>query len=360
MLITPEPLDALARRVEANWTAVSDDPDQWAPVMLGRYHLDHELGRGSFGVVISALDLENERDVAVKVFYAPGPRPGPYALPEARALVGLRHPNIITLHDYGREGPFEYLVFELVDGVNLGECMHALDWRETLELFVDAGHGLAAVHRAGLVHCDVKPSNILVGSDGRVVLADFGAARQRSSLDDGALPGGTRAYMPPERFLSGTADARGDQFALCVSIWEGLFGGRPWSDRKFEFEGVFAGVHAPIRGPLPAGMPVRVERTLRRGLAAQPSARYGSVDELLRALVSCSSRSAAWGTGLGRAVFDALTSGIIPCRRAGLGHVRTAHRSVAAQGGEARDPDGDLHASPVAARRRTWLRWAPW
>ena len=332
--VLASPLADLARAVAANWDMVRD-PDCWAPMTIGRYHLDFELGRGAFGVVFSGFDPAIERDVAIKVFYAPDSS-SDHARREARMLAGLCHPNIVTLHDYDREGELEYLVFELVDGDNLGECMRDLDWRETLALFIDAGRGLAAVHRAGLVHSDVKPSNILVSNDHHALLADFGSAfdlaRRRT---DERRPGGTHAYMAPEYFVNWSIDARADQFAFCMSVWEGLFGIRPWAEHEFEFEGVYSGVHEPNKLDTPTDLPGSVEQALRRGLSSKPGERFGTIDDLLQALIP-----AATGT-----IFDLQRNG--STHREGLRDGPSLNHTAT---GQASDLVGALPQRPMVPR----------
>lgn len=221
--ITGTRVDLLAGRVTELWAARMDASTD--AVVLGRYELDHVLGRGSHGVVFGAFDRALEREVAVKVLGAATERD---AIHEARALARVDHPNVVALHDIGRDGGFSYLVMTPVDGWTMSERMRAgLGWCAVVELFMQIGRGLAAVHRAGFVHGDVKPANMLVGRNGRAYLADFGLARPRGWREHGK-PGGTREYMAPERSAGENTDPCSDQYSFCVALWEALYGSRPW------------------------------------------------------------------------------------------------------------------------------------
>ena len=121
MSFLPSPLADLARAVAANWDMVRD-PDRWAPMTIGRYHLDFELGRGAFGVVFSGFDPAIERDVAIKVFYAPDSS-SDHARREARMLAGLCHPNIVKVIDSGCINDFYYLSMEMIEGTTLSRLI---------------------------------------------------------------------------------------------------------------------------------------------------------------------------------------------------------------------------------------------
>ncbi|HSN32502.1 MAG TPA: serine/threonine-protein kinase, partial [Ideonella sp.] len=149
--------------------------------MLGRYQIVEQLGEGGMGVVYRARDAELGRDVAVKLVTTSGASSDTLAtrlMREAQALAQLSHPNVVAVYDVGRVEDGVFLAMELVHGVT-GDAWikQRPGWREVLQLFRDAGRGLAAAHKVGLVHRDFKPANLILGSDGRVRVLDFGLAR---------------------------------------------------------------------------------------------------------------------------------------------------------------------------------------
>ncbi|MCA9677685.1 MAG: serine/threonine protein kinase, partial [Myxococcales bacterium] len=242
--------DDLARLVRA--PSVRPPPGRGAEI--GRYLVLDKVGEGGIGVVLSAYDPQLDRKVAIKLLrrdrrQAASTGGRERALTEARALARLVHPHIVAVHDAGLLDDEIYVVMELVDGTDLRGWLDAGSRvrDEILDVFVQAGEGLAAAHDAGLVHRDFKPDNVLVGKDGRVRVADFGLARV---LDAGTPSGapddrdaasagpvdltvtgafvGTPAYMAPEQIDAGRVDAAADVFAYCASLWEALFAARPF------------------------------------------------------------------------------------------------------------------------------------
>ncbi|HVV83390.1 MAG TPA: serine/threonine-protein kinase, partial [Kofleriaceae bacterium] len=161
------------------------------PARLGRFELRGKLGEGGMGVVFRALDHALEREVALKLVNAAGGADAQARLlREAQAMARVAHPNVVPIFDVGVEHEQVFLAMELVRGATLTAWLRAAPrgWQETLRLLVDAGRGLAAAHRAGLLHRDVKPDNILVGDDGRARIVDFGLAR--ADREGAAVAGG--------------------------------------------------------------------------------------------------------------------------------------------------------------------------
>ncbi len=274
---------------------------------LGRYLVIGQLGAGAMGVVYAAYDHELDRKLAIKLWHTSetasttGDVARTRLLREAQALARLAHPNVVGVHDVGTVDGEVFVAMEYVDGETLEHWLTRTPhrWPEILATFMAAGQGLAAAHAAGLVHRDFKPENVMVGRDGRVRVMDFGLARasgaggeqptrEDSPLDleltrTGGLLG-TPAYMPSEQFHGRTVDARSDQFAFCVALWEGLHGERPFAATTMAelITRVDAGeVSAVPRG---AAAPVWLRRVLLRGLKPDPKDRYEDMPALLAAL----------------------------------------------------------------------------
>jgi serine/threonine protein kinase len=241
---------------------------------LGRYVVLEWLGQGGMGVVYAAFDPELDRRVALKVLH---PDHGDERvstndtlLREAQALARVSHPNVVTVYDVGAHEGRVFLSMEYVRGETLAAWLgrEPRSWSVLLARFVDAARGLAAAHEAGLIHRDFKPSNVLIGVDGRVRVTDFGLACLAIS-DATTLPGarswkGTPAYMSPEQRRGERVDARSDQYSFCVALDEAL---------RSEL---------PARGESAA--PARVGAAIARGLSAKPSERFPSLDALIAAL----------------------------------------------------------------------------
>ena len=208
------------------------------PVRIDRFRVVGKLGAGGMGVVLSAVDEDLERPVAIKILANERMRSDSAEharlVREARALAKLSHPNVVQVYEVGEYEGGVFIAMELVRGTNLRQWLAAArrPLPAILERFLAAAHGLAAAHRVGVVHRDFKPSNALVGEDGRVRIADFGLARGplsagpireaaqvppsiNSTPDASAV--GTPAYMSPEQLRGDEVDARSDQFSFCVA-----------------------------------------------------------------------------------------------------------------------------------------------
>lgn len=275
------------------------------PAQIGRYRVLGTLGQGGVGVVYEGVDESLGRSVALKVLLDRAPDHTARFRREARAMSRLSHPNVAAVYEVQLADDAHYIAMELVRGQTLRQWLAAAprDCAEIIDVIQQAGAGLAAAHAAGLVHRDVKPDNVLVGDDGRVRLVDFGLAKHRSQIDDspaldpqvlareladagitrtGALMG-TPSYMAPEAFY-GDADAHSDQFALCVMLYEALYGQRPFEGETAE-QLLDATQNGRLRSwPQRADVPGALTRVLRRGLEAQGDRRYRSMPALLDAI----------------------------------------------------------------------------
>ncbi len=289
--------------------------------LVGRYVVLSHLGAGGMGVVYAAYDPELDRKVALKLLHA-AVGPGTAAslgrtrlLREAQALAKLSHPHVVAIHDVGTIDDRVWLAMEYVDGVTFGVWIarQRPRWAEALAVMRSVGEGLAAAHAAGLVHRDLKPDNIMVGRDGRVRVMDFGLARAAGNFEPEPAPVhptdpsaglgvltlpvtqvgavmGTPAYMSPEQWRGEPADARADQFSFCVTLWEAVYGVRPFVGDTMTnlVAAVLAGEpRAPPRG---TKVPSWLRRTLLRGLQTEPEGRFPSIDALLVALVEGAAR----------------------------------------------------------------------
>ncbi len=272
---------------------------------LGRYEVVGRVGAGGMGEVFAARDPELDRKVAVKVLHGAGTAAGRDRLRrEAQAMARLAHPNVIVVHDVGVSDDRLFVAMELIDGQTLRAWQRggARGWREVVAKMVAAGRGLAAAHRAGVVHRDFKADNVLLGSDGRVVVSDFGLARVGDRQDDEAPAesfapdgpasatvtgtiAGTPAYMAPEQHLGKRVGPAADQFSFCATLYEALWGQTPFVVGGEGVESAIAVgmeiVAGRVREPPGAGVPGWLRRAVLRGLKVDPDERHGSMAELV-------------------------------------------------------------------------------
>jgi len=251
------------------------------PMTLGRYTVRRRVGGGGAGVVYTAQDPKLDRVVAIKLLHSATDSAAVER--EARVLARLNHPHVVAVYDVGEHDGQAFIAMEYVPGPTLAGWLAAQvrTWKEIVDVFVAASLGLAAAHDAGLVHGDIKPTNIIVGSDGRVRVSDFGIARVRDDSgagDEDGVRSGTPAYMAPEQFGQGAADPRSDQFSLCVALYEALDQTRPFAgDSVAEIHASMRAGHV-LEGPMRA--PRWLGRIVRRGLSIEPADRYPSVAAL--------------------------------------------------------------------------------
>lgn len=278
---------------------------------LGRYVIIEPIGQGGMGTVYRAFDPELNRGIALKILSVKqvdsqaAARAKNRLIREAQALAQLSHPNVVAVHDVGTLDDDVFIAMELVRGKTLKEWMEdeKQSVKDTVAVLTDAGQGLSAAHKAGLVHRDFKPGNVIVGDDGRVRVLDFGLARvvdgeettddrpvdtdsgvissNESSSGSSASFGdtnridlsssstsnlllspltnvggvlGTPMYMAPEQHLGRKTDERTDQHAFCLVLYEALFGRRPFRGKTLE--SLKKRVLAQKYDPPPANSPV--------------------------------------------------------------------------------------------------------
>ncbi|HET9991658.1 MAG TPA: serine/threonine-protein kinase, partial [Kofleriaceae bacterium] len=274
-------------------TAPADFEAAWEDARIGRYMFRRVVGSGGMGVVVAAHDPELDREVAIKLVAAGDEADDARPLREAQTMARLSHPNVVQVYEMIRLGARTAIVMQLVEGEDLGAwyAREERSWRTALEVYSQAGRGLAAAHRAGIVHRDFKPSNVLIDRDGVVRVTDFGLARRATDDVTDAELAGTPAYMAPEQHRGAAVDARTDQWALGCAVFEAVYGRRPFTrtDRA-------ALADAVIRGeiePEPPGSPVprRIRAAIRRALSTDPDDRFASVEDFVAALAVRSRRA---------------------------------------------------------------------
>ena len=257
----------------------------------GRYEISGRIAQGGMAVVYSAFDTRLDRSVAVKVMHPALAADEEFVARfrrEAKAAARLSNPHVVAVTDQGQDGDVIFLVMELIDGQTLRELLREagrLDARQALEIMLPILDALAAAHRAGLVHRDVKPENVLVAVDGSVKVGDFGLARAVDASPLTATAGlllGTVAYLAPEQVARGVADARADVYACGVVLFELLTGHPPFqgtSALQVAYQHLNENVPAP--SSLVEGIPPAVDRLVAAATARDPADRPHDATALL-------------------------------------------------------------------------------
>ncbi|MFE5491719.1 protein kinase [Streptomyces virginiae] len=312
-------------------------------VLGGRYRLQGLIGAGGTADVFHGVDEVLGREVAVKVF-----RPGTDTVTadrfcdEARTLARLSHPALVTVYDAGRHGQGAFMVTELIRGVTLRTRMDAgpLSPVQVMRIGADISSAIDHVHAHGVIHHDVKPSNILLGEEGSPHLADFGLSRtvheHSHSAPDTLV--GTVAYMAPEQFLGEGASTASDIYALGVTLLEALTGRREYQGTPMEI----GTAHLLRRPHIPQGLPENLARLLERMTDQAPAARpdAAAVHQCLHDMAKPPRPRTPAGTTL---------------------NGTTTHRSHFLPAAAAAATDADAVRTPDpgrAARRRRPLRWS--
>jgi serine/threonine protein kinase len=334
--------------------ATIPEPDAPAPDLslptesqrIGRFMVLHKLGAGGMGVVYAAYDDALDRKVAIKIMYPRedgGGRPTTRLRREAQAMAKLSHPNVVQVFEVGEYEKRLFLAMEFVQGQTLDAWQGGDDagmddapapaqpqrraWREIVSMHLQAGHGLAAAHGAGLVHRDYKPSNVIVSQDGRARVLDFGLARQGDTSEhvaparpeqafadsisgpnpleqsvtmDGAILG-TPRYMSPEQINGQAIDARSDQFSFCVALFEALYGVNPFASPSLGARILRIMNNAVAPPPAETEVPAWVHAAVVRGLRREPDERWPSMEALLAALAQDPEENASSDSVLRRA-----------------------------------------------------------
>jgi serine/threonine-protein kinase len=267
-----------------------------SPILGNRYKIIEQLGTGGMAEVYQARDLMLERPVAVKVLrsdYSSEPGFQERFRHEARAAANLSHPNIVTIHDFGFDASQLYIVMEYIPGMTLKEMIQTrgrFTPEEAIPLMVQACAGMGYAHRAGLVHCDVKPHNMLVTPDLRLKVADFGIARALAGIqpeEKADTVWGSPLYFSPEQAAGFAPTPASDVYSLGVTFYEMLTSQTPFMSNRAD---TLAEMHRELtpRPPSlfnPAVSP-GLEQIVMKTLAKEPSARYRTADQLGRVLLN--------------------------------------------------------------------------
>lgn len=302
---TDRPIDPGDEQLTAVVTPASA-PSFEAPLVaagekFSRFVVLEEVGRGGMGRVLRAYDPKLQREVALKeVTHAGlGHDAARRLAAEARAMAKISHPNVVAVYDVADDGQGELvLVMEYVPGRTLRHWLREAEhpWSEVVQRLVLAGRGLAAAHAAELLHRDFKPANVLVGDDGSIKVTDFGLAKAAGDRSDPAaslaasnesgddlteagIVLGTPRYMAPEQHRGEALSPAVDQYAFCVTLWEGICGAPPFSGPRSAAD--------KLEGPPPwpaSTVPRAIGEAIRRGLAPRPADRWPSMNALLEAL----------------------------------------------------------------------------
>ncbi|MEI2267956.1 Stk1 family PASTA domain-containing Ser/Thr kinase [Microbacterium sp. No. 7] len=258
----------------------------------GRYRVRGRIARGGMATVYVATDLRLERRVALKVMHGHLSDDTVFQnrfIQEARSAARLADPHVVNVFDQGQDGEMAYLVMEYLPGITLRELLREqkrLTLPQTITIMDAILSGLSAAHRAGIVHRDVKPENVLLAEDGRIKIGDFGLARATSAnTATGQMLLGTIAYLAPELVTRGTADARSDIYALGIMLYEMLSGEQPY---KGEQPMQIAYQHATHSVPRPsvknAGVPEQLDELVLWATERSPEDRPTDAREMLERL----------------------------------------------------------------------------
>ncbi len=258
-----------------------------------RYRVDALIGRGGMADVYRGADVVLDRDVAIKVLTERDDGERDRFLREARSMARLNHRNVVAVYDAGRDDGWSYIVMELVEGRTLGTVpAHELTVHTAIRHYIEVLEALSYAHENDVVHRDVKPANVMVLPSGAVKVMDFGLARRTSDMSSATTAGeivGTIAYLPPERFLGKTADARSDLYSVGVMLYETFTGTLPFkSDTDDLVAVIFGHVNEPPPPPrsVNRAVPPEIEHVILKLIEKEPDRRYQTAHEVIAELRS--------------------------------------------------------------------------
>ncbi|MCW5876143.1 MAG: serine/threonine protein kinase [Anaerolineales bacterium] len=261
-----------------------------------RYQLENDLGKGGMATVYRGRDLMLERDVAIKLLredYSKDPAFRERFRQEAKAAANLSHTNIVTVHDFGFDEDHLFIVMEYVPGTDLNSLIKQrgrYSLEEGIPLVIQACKGIGYAHRAGLVHCDIKPHNFLVTPQGRLKVTDFGIARALASIhpdEEAEVVWGSPQYFAPEQAGGGAPSPASDVYSLGVIMYQ-MFTGRLPFTAKDAAELAREHQTRPAQPPMQLNpqIPPTLNEIMLKVLSKEPSARYRTADQLGRVLLT--------------------------------------------------------------------------
>jgi serine/threonine-protein kinase len=268
-------------------------------LLNNRYQIEGRIGSGGMAEVYRARDLMLERTVAVKLLredFSDDPSFRERFKQEAKAAANLSHPNIVTIHDFGFDDKQIFIVMEYIPGTDLKTILESrgkLNVEETLRLIIQACAGVGYAHRAGLIHCDIKPHNMIVTPDQRLKVTDFGIARALASIHPQEVNNvvwGSPQYFSPEQAAGHPPSPASDVYGLGVVLYEMLTGRLPFIANTAAELSRMHRLVAPIPpSQLNPLIPPNLEQACLKVLSKEPSARYRTADQFGRVLISLSS-----------------------------------------------------------------------
>lgn len=265
-------------------------------ILGGRYQIISRLGRGGMANVFRAKDLNLQREVAIKIMHdqlIEDPSFQASFLREARAAANLSHPNIVTIFDFGHDGQRYFLVMEYIPGTDLKTLVRRkkqLEIIEAVDLMIQICAGVGYAHRAGLIHCDLKPQNVLITADGRAKITDFGIARALATIsadEQADIVWGSPIYFAPEQAAGGPPSPASDVYALGVTLFEMLAGRPPFqADDPVKLSEMHQTTPPPSLRVFAPEVPDTLEQIVNKVLSKEPSARYRTADQFGRVLTT--------------------------------------------------------------------------
>jgi eukaryotic-like serine/threonine-protein kinase len=332
----------------------------------GRYRLLERIGSGGMAAVYRAQDLKLGRFVAVKMLHESLTSDEGFLIRfqrEAHSAANLTHPNIVTVHDIGQEEHRHYIVLEYVEGDTLKQLIRDfaatgqfLPINRSLDLVIQICNGIGYAHRANLIHCDLKPQNVLVTRDDRVKVADFGIARAISEasqhLGDSQV-WGTPHYFSPEQASGYSPTAASDVYAIGVILFELLTGRLPFiADSPTAIALKHLQEAPPSVIEFNPGVPRQLDDIVQKVMAKEPSARYSTAGQLGRILSAYRERSMA-DTG---PVYPAITrqGGAVTVRQPGSGAATAV--AVTPSPAPIAEQNTQFHQRPAASEQDTPIR----
>lgn len=265
-------------------------------ILNDRYQLDKQLGEGGMAIVYQASDLMLERTIAVKILRKDFSKSKAFQerfKEEARAAANLTHPNIVTVHDFGFDNDRLFIVMEHVPGTDLKQIIKksgSLPADHASWLFIQACAGIGYAHRAGLVHCDIKPHNMLITPDHRLKVTDFGIARALASVkhdEQSQAIWGSPAYFSPEQAAGRAPSPASDVYSLGIVLFEMLTGELPFTNPSPQELALLHRFETPPSArEINPEISTELEEIIVKVLSKEPSSRYRTADQLGRIVIS--------------------------------------------------------------------------